>query len=255
MRAILAAALSPCSDLPFNYLVPAFLPMHRNVPLVQHSPFSPNRLALSVAAAGILVHHDVLVSTVAVFLRSRRRHVSGHTRHQHLGVLPLGRGPVGRVAGLLCEGMAGFLAEVCGLLRVVGGKTVCADVCLPCWRGVAGFGQALFRRSELGLELLELGGFGCEGLLSVRVLADCWSEVSGIESRNLLLLQSLGDVARGKGLCTGRTHRGIAGGQTKHAIQVCGEGLRDGADIRVSQWNLDDDKSLFLTIPVVCRPT
>lgn len=89
-----------------------------------------------------------------------------HARHQSLRVLSSGRRPLRRVAGLLCERMAGFLAEVCGLL-VLGVGSRGADVCLPCGRGVAGFGQALFGGLEFGFELFELGGFGVEVLFSV----------------------------------------------------------------------------------------
>lgn len=64
--------------------------------------------------------------------------------------------------------MACLLAELCGLLLVGRGRVARrADVCLPCWRCVAGFGQAFFGVPEFGLELFEFGGFGVEDLLSV----------------------------------------------------------------------------------------
>lgn len=140
-RARCRSSLSLCSRACSQSLIP-FLSslMHHDVPLIPAAklPSSPNRLPLSIAAAGVLVHHHVLVTAASVFLRRRRRHVTRHARHQSLGVLPLGRRPVGRVAGLLCERMACLLTELCGLLRVVaGGKTVCANVRLPCGRGVA----------------------------------------------------------------------------------------------------------------------
>jgi len=43
-----------------------------------------------------------------------------------------------------------------------------ADVCLPCRRCVAGFGEAFFGVSQLGLELFQFGGLGAKSLLSVR---------------------------------------------------------------------------------------
>ena len=93
--------------------------------------------------------------------------MSGHFGHESLCVFALGRGPVGRVARLLCERMACLLAEICGLLLLVGryGQAMCADVCLPRWRSIAGFGQTFFGVSQLGLELFEFGGFGVDGLL------------------------------------------------------------------------------------------
>lgn len=63
--------------------------------------------------------------------------------------------------------MSRLLAEVCGLLRVGRGRVARrADVCLPCWRCVAGFGKALFGVSEFGFELFQFGGFGADSLLS-----------------------------------------------------------------------------------------
>jgi hypothetical protein len=66
--------------------------------------------------------------------------------------------------------VACLLAEVCGLLLLVGryGQAMCADVCLPRWRSIAGFGQAFFGVSQLGLELFQFGGFGVDGLLPGR---------------------------------------------------------------------------------------
>lgn len=94
--------------------------------------------------------------------------MAGHVRHHGLSVLPGGRRPVGRVGGLLCERMAGLLAGFCGLLLLRRRESGGANIRLPRRRGVAGFGEALFGCLKLGFELLELGCFGCEGLLSVR---------------------------------------------------------------------------------------
>jgi hypothetical protein len=68
----------------------------------------------------------------------------------------------------LCERMARLLANVCGLLLLLVGRygqAMCANIRLPCWRSVAGFGQAFFGISQLGLELFQFGGFGVDGLL------------------------------------------------------------------------------------------
>lgn len=46
-----------------------------------------------------------------------------------------------------------------------GRQAVRAYICLPCRRCVAGLRETLFRGLELSLELLELSGFRCEGLL------------------------------------------------------------------------------------------
>jgi hypothetical protein len=64
--------------------------------------------------------------------------------------------------------MARLLANVCGLLLLLVGRygqAMCANIRLPCWRSVAGFGQAFFGISQLGLELFQFGGFGVDGLL------------------------------------------------------------------------------------------
>lgn len=98
---------------------------------------------LTVSAASVLVHHHVLLPSV--LLPRCRRQVPRHARHQSLCVLPLGRRPVGRVAGLLCERMTCLLAGDCGLLlRCRSREARCTDICLnlSCarWRAVAGFG-------------------------------------------------------------------------------------------------------------------
>ena len=129
------------------------------------SPRSPHRP--SIPTARTAVHNDILLPSV--LLRRRGwRHVSRHAGHHRLCVLPLGRGSVGRVAGLLCERVACPLGR--GRLLLLEGSS---DVCLPlgqvCARGrvVAGFGEAFFGRFDAGFELFEFGGFGAEGLLSV----------------------------------------------------------------------------------------
>ena len=201
---------------------------------------SPDRLSVSVSSAGIAVHHDVLVPSGSILLRRRWRHVSRHARHQSLRVLALGRRPVGRVAGLLCEGMASLLAELCGLLLLLR-QTMCADVCLPCGRCVAGFGQAFFGVPEFGLELFEFGGFGVEGLLSVRGL-----DVNGFclffeaverNAKDSLLVQGLGDVVVRGEHGAGALGSHLACGKTKHAIKVCGKALGDRAGWDWSAWS------------------
>lgn len=67
--------------------------------------------------------------------------------------------------------MARLLANVCGLLLLLVGRyrqAMCANIRLPCWRSVAGFGQAFLSVSQLGLELFQFGGFGVDGLLPGR---------------------------------------------------------------------------------------
>jgi hypothetical protein len=103
---------------------------------------NPRSSRSPISTASVVVHHHVFFPTI--FLRRcGRRQVSWHAGHQSLCVLPLGRGPIRRVAGLLCERMPCLLTKGCGLLlRCRSWEARSADVRLGCTRRrrVARFG-------------------------------------------------------------------------------------------------------------------
>ena len=74
-------------------------------------PRSPPRPSIPTASPAI--HNNILLPRI-LLRRRGRRHVSRHTRHQRLCVLPLSRGSVGWVAGLLCERVAVAMAGSLG---------------------------------------------------------------------------------------------------------------------------------------------